>query len=128
MSVTCSSHTAGGYTMTAYAVDGNVNRVAFTCAAHNRELPCKECDSAEIAAFAQADDYPVYAVPERNEVTTFGGAYLASITAYAVGPRQYTPTGGTWRLVSMTVVAPDGSQWRGRHSDNQQLVLLHRKK
>ena len=91
--------------------------------------PCAE--DREVAAFAAADAYVAYDVPDDRRdgrhgyrITTWTGRELARVTHRRIGRGGFGS-----RVAYLRAVAPDGSRWYGRHSaDWSEAVTLHRSK
>lgn len=87
---------------------------------------CYECANAwEAFDIARADTYAGYASQDGRRITTWPGGTLARVLGQITeGPRQYTPTGGQYRLLYCQARTPDGRTWWGRGSNRHGLIRL----
>jgi hypothetical protein len=129
-----STHVVG--TDTAYPADastddnGTVTDLKYFCAAHGEDVPCADCETAEVAAFQTAAHYTAYVSASYTWITTFGGSHLARVRRHWLGSRKLTPTGGTYRTAYVQAVSHNGTvRWHGQYNhDSGNLITLHRSK
>lgn len=87
--------------------------------------PCAE--KWEQERIKAANVYSAYLTDLRPDViTTWTGGVLAKVVSYSKGARQYTPTGGSYRMRYVTARTPDGALWRGQGGDSMDVITLRR--
>lgn len=112
--------------------NGTITAMRFFCAAHGEDVPCIDCENAEVEAFQRAglsESGRYLGYVTGNTVMTFGGTPLAHISQAWDGRRRYTPSGGEYRMHYIRAVSHDGYvKWHGAYSDNGNAVILRRVK